>query len=188
MIAPFFTSLLAQLPVAAPSQPPEVLAPVLILLLVAPVSYVVTDLVIITGHLGARRLTHGVSIVTGLLIAVLAARLGPLGAAWGFAARSVAMTPLFFWAAKRATGVSYRQLGKALVPAVVGSVVMAVSCEIYTIYVDETVTLWRLAEQVVFSVLIYGGVQVVMFGKNTLVLMDIFAPRLARRKAGVLSA
>ena len=161
---------------------------VLILLLVAPVSYVVTDLVIITGHLGARRLTHGVSIVTGLLIAALAAKLGPLGAAWGFAARSLAMAPLFFWAANRATGVSYLKLGKALMPAIVGSGVMVASCEVYTLCVGEAEPIWRLAEQVAFSALIYVGVQIVVFKDNTSMLLSLFAPRLNRKTPTAVSA
>ncbi len=150
---------------------------VLVLLLVAPVSYVVTDLVIITGHLGARRLTHGVSIVTGLLIAALAFRLGPLGAAWAFAARSLALTPLFFWAAKRATEVSYLELFKALGPAVVGSAIMVASCELYTLCVGEIAPTWRLAEQIIFSVLIYSSVQAVLFKANTSALLRLFTPR-----------
>ena len=161
---------------------------VLVLLLVAPVSYVVTDLVIITGHLGARRLTHAASIATGLLIAVLAAKLGPLGAAWGFAARSLAMAPLFFWAANRATGVSYLQLGKALMPAIVGAGVMVASCEVYTICVGEAAPVWRLAEQIVFSALIYAGVQIVVFKDNTSMLLGLFGPRRSRNTPTAVSA
>ena len=158
---------------------------VLVLLLVAPVSYVVTDLVIITGHLGARRLTHGVSIITGLLIAAVAIRLGPLGAAWAFAARSLAMTPLFFWAAKRATGVSYVELVKALVPAIVGSAIMVASCELYTLCVGEAAPTLRLFEQITFSVLVYFAAQAALFETNMSVLFNLFTPR---KHVSVLSA
>ena len=158
---------------------------VLVLLFVAPVSYVVTDLVIITGHLGARRLTHGMSIVTGLLIAVLAIRIGPLGAAWAFAARSLAMTPLFFWAARRATEVSYFELVQALAPAVVGSAIMVGSCELYTYCIGLIEPTWRLFEQISFCALVYCGAQVVLFRPNMYALLGLFA---LRKQASVVSA
>ncbi len=129
---------------------------VLVLFAAVPVNFIVGDLITVTGDLAVRRLVHGLSIASGLGIVLVAARAGPLAAAWLFSARGLAMAPVLLAAAARIADTPRGAFARIVAPIAAACAVMMACAAGMDVLLENRPTPLRLEGQVAVAALVYG--------------------------------
>ena len=139
---------------------------VLVLFAAVPVNFIVGDLITVTGGLAARRLVHGLSIASGLVIVLVGMRAGPLGTAWLFSARVLAMAPVLLATAARIAGTPRGAFARIVLPVALACAVMMACAAAVDALLAGQATLVRLAGQIVAAAVVYALLVLALFRRE----------------------
>jgi PST family polysaccharide transporter len=139
---------------------------VLVLFAAVPVNFIVGDLITVTGGLAVRRLVHGLSVASGLVIVLVGMRAGPLGTAWLFSARVLAMAPILLAAAARIAGTPRAAFARIILPVAAACAVMMASAAGVDVLLAGRSTPLRLGGQVAVAAVVYALLVLALFRRE----------------------